>query len=155
DESLDDVPGNIISQYDGGTRRGFSLGLIDNATPTSHANFRQVGFGIDDNQSSGWGDYGRPGNALLAFGLASYQGDLYAGSCEVGEGDFGRVYQYGGGDEWISCGAPDSANSVTALAVLDGGLYAGTGHYRTGGSSLPEAENTRPGGRVFRYQAPN
>src|SRR5690606_25893375 len=107
EESLDDVPGNIISQYDRSARRGFILGLIDNASPTSHSNFRQVGFGIDDNQSSGWKDYGKPGNALLAFGLASYQGDLYAGTCEVGEGDFGHVYRYGEGDEWISCGAPD------------------------------------------------
>src|SRR5690606_25444698 len=41
------------------------------------------------------------------------------------------------------------------LAVFNAGLYAATGHYRTRGSSLPESENTRPGGRVFRYQAPN
>ncbi len=153
DGPMDDVPGDIISWYDPSSRKGFNFGLIDNATTTSHSNFRQVGFGIDDNHASGWIDYGRPGNALLAFGLAEYKGDLYAGTCEAGVEEMGHVYRYAGEDKWEDCGSPDSSNSVVALAVLNDGLYAGTGHYRVKGSSLPESENIRPGGRVFRYQS--
>ncbi len=155
DKALTDVPGDIISQYDPSTRKGFHLRLVDNAAITSHANFRQLSFGIDDNHSSGWIDYGKPGNALLAFGTAEYKGELYAGTCEVGAKESGRVYRLAGKNNWVNCGAPDRSNSVVGLAVLDGQLYAGTGNYRVRGSSLPEADNTTPGGRVFRYIAPN
>jgi hypothetical protein len=64
----------------------------------------------------------------------------------------GEVLRYGGEELWIDCGAPDQSNSVTALAVYQGGLYAGTGKYRLAGSALKESENTTLGGRVFRYQ---
>jgi len=39
---------------------------------------------------------------------------------------------------------------VTALAVHDSKLYAGTGKYRLAGSALPESENMHLGGRVYR-----
>lgn len=55
----------------------------------------------------------------------------------------------------MDCGAPDGANSVTAFAVHQGSLYAGTGKYRVAGSSLPESPNTTLGGRIFRYQGTN
>lgn len=54
--------------------------------------------------------------------------------------------------DWIDCGAPDGSNSVTALAVYEGRLYAGTGKYRLAGSALTESPNTTLGGRVFRYE---
>lgn len=155
ENALNDIPGDIISQYDPATKRGFHLSLKDNAGITSHANFRQLSFGIDNNISSGWEDYGKPGNALLAFGTADYKGDLYAGTCEVGSKESGHVYRLAGKNNWVNCGAPDRSNSVVALAVLNDQLYAGTGNYRVAGSSLPEADNTKPGGRVFRYGGPN
>lgn len=153
DKQLDDVPGDLISQYDPKRRRGFHLSLKNNAGVTfNQANYRQLQFGIDDNRESAWTDCGRPGKAVLAFGLAVYQGQLYAGTCESGKGETGRVFRYAGDEKWIDCGAPASCNAVTALAVFDGKLYAGTGKYRLGGSALTESENTHLGGQIFRYE---
>lgn len=145
------LPGDLLSHYDPATLRGIQLGLKSQAVTTSVANDRHLHFGIDDQRESGWQDCGRPGNALLAFGLVVHRGELYAGTCEPGAGESGRVYRYAGGDRWIDCGAPDNSNSVTSLAVYEGELYVGTGKYRVAGSSLPESENQELGGRVFRY----
>lgn len=144
--------GDLMSQYDAAKRRGFHLTLKSNPGVVSNQpNWRHLQFGIDDSRDAGWIDCGRPGKALFAFSLAVHEGVLYAGTCEPGPGDRGRVYRYEGGDRWIDCGAPDGSNSVTALAVFEGALYAGTGKYRVAGSSLPESENTTFGGRLFRY----
>ncbi len=152
DEVADVVPGDLLSQYDPVKRRGFHLTLKSNPGVTSNqANWRQLQFGIDDNRASPWRDCGRPGKALFAFALAAHEGTLYAGTCEPGKAESGRVYRYAGAAQWMDCGAPDRANSVTAFAVHDGALYAGTGKYRVAGSALPESENTTLGGRVFRY----
>ena len=143
--------GDLISQYDPAKRRGFHLTLKSNPGVVSNqANWRHLQFGIDDHRDSGWTDHGRPGKALFAFSLAVHEGRLYAGTCEPGKDERGRVYRLEG-DQWIDCGAPDGSNSVTALAVFGGSLYAGTGKYRVAGSSLPESENTTLGGRIFRY----
>jgi hypothetical protein len=83
--------------------------------------------------------------------MAVHEGALYAGTCEPGEKESGRVYRYAGQQQWIDCGAPDRSNSVTSLAVYNGQLYAGTGKYRLAGSALPESQNAQLGGRVFRY----
>ncbi len=155
DPALKDLPGDIISQYDPSSRKGFHLSLKSNDVTTNPANSRQLNFGIDDNISSQWVDYGKPGNALLAFGMIDYKGSLYAGTCEPGVDERGHVYRFSGGDKWIDCGFLDSSNSVVSFAVLNGELYAGTGWYRVGGSALPESENTKPGGRIFRYVAPD
>ncbi len=144
--------GDLMSQYDPAKRRGFHLTLKSNPGVVSNQpNWRHLQFGVDDNRGSGWIDCGRPGTALFAFALAVHEGALYAGTCEPGRGERGRVFRYEGGNRWADCGAPDGSNSVTALAVFEGALYAGTGKYRVAGSSLPESENTTPGGRVFRY----
>ena len=153
EKDLDDVPGDLVSQYDSKRRRGFHLSLKNNAGVTfNQANYRQLQFGIDDNRESEWTDCGRPGKAILAFGLAAHDGELYAGTCEPGKDESGRVYRYGGGQKWIDCGAPDKSNAVTSLAAFEGKLYAGTGKYRVAGSALAESENTNLGGRVFRYE---
>lgn len=144
--------GDLLSQYDPAKRRGFHFTLKSNPGVVSNqANWRHLQFGIDDGRETGWSDCGRPGQALFAFSLAVHEGELYAGTCEPGTGDRGRVYRYGGEDRWVDCGAPDDSNSVTALAVFEGALYAGTGKYRVAGSSLPESENASLGGRIFRY----
>jgi dienelactone hydrolase len=153
-ERMDDIPGDILSQYDPAKKRGFHLSLKTNAGVTSsQPNFRHLHFGIDDGHESEWIDCGRPGNALLAFALAVHEGALYAGTCEPGKEESGRVYRYAGNQQWIDCGAPDKSNSVTALAVYRGELYAATGKYRVAGSALPESENEHLGGGVFRYAA--
>lgn len=152
DDKLDDVPGDLVSQYDAAVRRGFQLTLKTNAgVTTSQANLRQLQFGIDNGRQSDWADCGRPGQAILAFALATYDGQLYAGTCEPGADQSGRVYRYAGGAEWTDCGAPATCNSVTALAECAGQLYAGVGKYRLGGSALTESTNTNLGGRVLRY----
>lgn len=152
---LDDVPGNIVSQYDPHRRRGFSLGITNNAgVTTSQANYRQVHFGIDDGRlEPKWTDHGRPGNALLVFALAVHKGTLFAATCEPGRDEAGHVYRLGKENQWIDCGSPHPSNSVSALGVFEGTLYAGVSKYRVAGSALPESENTNLGGKVFRYEA--
>jgi len=156
DEPSDSLPGDLISQYDVTKKRGFHLTLKSApGSTTNQANWRHLQFGIDDDQSSPWRDCGRPGNATLGFALAVHDGNLYAGTCEPGIDQSGRVYRYAGGDRWIDCGAPDRSNSVTSLAVYRGKLYAGTGKYRLAGSSLAESENQNSGGRIYRYDDAN
>ncbi len=150
DDELDDVPGDIISQYDSKKRKGFELSLKSNAVTTSHANDRHLSFWMDDNQSDNWTDVGKPGNALVAFSLTEFEGNLYAGTCEPTLNEKGHVYRYDGEDKWLDYGSPDHSNSVMALAVYKDALYAGTGKYRVGGSSLPESENMNQGGHIFR-----
>ena len=146
------LTGDLISQYDPRSRRGFQLSLKSAAGVTSNQpNWRHLQFGIDDDRSGAWRDCGRPGEAVFGFALAVHEGALYAGTCEAGQGQAGTVYRYGGEQNWIDCGAPDRSNSVTSLAVYRGQLYAGTGKYRLAGSSLTESENEQLGGRVFRY----
>ncbi len=156
DAANDDISGDIISQYDAATRRGFHFGLKTNAGVTfSQTNFRQLQFGIDANDANDkWADCGRPGNALLAFALCSLNGQLYAGTCEPGRNESGHVYRLSSDKKWIDCGAPDNSNSVISLAAYNGQLFAGTGKYRVAGSSLPESENTNLGGRIFRFEPP-
>ncbi len=151
-DASDRVPGDLISQYDPVKRRGFHLTLKSNPGVTSNqANWRHLQFGIDDGRASAWRDRGRPGRALFAFALATHEGALYAGTCEPGPQESGRVYRYAGGERWIDRGSPDQCNSVTALAGHGTALFAGTGRYRVAGSHLPESENLATGGRVFRY----
>lgn len=157
DATHDDGSGDIVSQYEAGTRRGFHFGIKTNAGVTfSQSNCRQLQFGIDDNRAdSEWTDCGRPGNALLAFALCSFNVQLYAGTCEPGRNETGHVYRYNGDQKWIDCGAPDRSNAVIALTAYKGQLYAGTGKYRVAGSALPESENTTYGGRIFRFELPS
>lgn len=154
DAASADVPGDIISRYDPKSRKGFHLSIKSNASPTSQSSYRQLTFGIDDAKSAPWTDEGRPGSTLMAFAMAEYKGQLYAGVCQPGKNESGKVFRYAGTNQWVDCGAPDSSNTVTALAVLDGALYAATGHYRVSGSSLVESENTVHGGKIFRYESP-
>jgi hypothetical protein len=150
DEDGDQLSGDLVSRYDPTERRGFHLTLKSNPGVTSNqANWRHLQFGIDADRGWEWEDCGRPGNALFAFALAVHDDALYAGTCEPGEGESGRVYRHGGGDRWLDCGALDGANAVTAFAVHRGKLHAATGRYRVAGSSLPESRNTTLGGRVF------
>ncbi|MGL5094964.1 MAG: LamG-like jellyroll fold domain-containing protein, partial [Planctomycetia bacterium] len=151
DAVLDDDPGDLVAQYDPEKRRGWSLCLrtstgVANAAPM----LRQLQFAVDDGSEPTFTDAGKPGAALLAFAFAVWNGDLYAGTCEPGDGEAGRVYKFAAPDRWIDVGAPDAANAVMALIEFDGALYAGTGKYRVAGSSLPESKNMVLGGGVYR-----
>lgn len=149
----DDLPGDLLSHFDPQQHRGWQLSLKSNVGVTfNQANHRLLQFGVDQDFKGNWIDRGRPGQALLAFALAVHEGSLYAGTCEPGAAQSGRVYRFANENEWIDCGAPDRSNAVTSMAVFGGRLYVGTGKYRVAGSSLPESENTNLGGRVFRYE---
>lgn len=152
--ALDDTPGDLVSQYDPDARRGFHLSLLSAAGVTSsQSNCRNVHFGIDAESDPGdWTDHGRLGDAILIFCMAVHDGQLFAGTCEAGETEAGRVFRFDG-ESWTDCGAPDLCNAACAMAVHDGRLYIGTGKYRLRGSSLDESENPHPGGNVFRYVA--
>ena len=111
DPATDDVPGDLLSLYDARRNRGLHLTLKTSAgVTTNQANFRQLQFGIDNDRNSEWGDCGRPGQALLAFGLVAFDGALWAGTCEPGKGEAGHVYRYAGGTEWVDCGSPAPCN---------------------------------------------
>jgi hypothetical protein len=148
----DDAFGDILSQFDPATRRGFNFRISHNAgVTTSQANTRTVHFGMDNGQlEPQWTDHGQPGNAVLVFALATHDGELYAATCEPGKEQTGHVYRFGG-TNWIDCGSPAPCNSVSALAEFGGQLYAGVAKYRLAGSALPESQNTNFGGKVFRY----
>jgi len=149
-----DGEGELLSQYDPATRRGFHFGIITRQGVThSQANVRQLTFGLDDGSTpSAWVDHGRLGNALYVHALAVHEGHLYAGTCEPGKDEAGHVYRWDGEAQWFDCGRPHPCNAVISLAEFQGKLYAGVGKYRVAGSSLPESENRTPGGKVFRYE---
>ena len=148
---IDDPIGDIMAKFDPDRRRGFNLGLKrHSAACTSLANYRNVHFGIDDNhRDPEWTDCGQLGKAIFVMALAVHQGHLYAGTCQAGEGEAGRVFRYDG-SHWEDLGAPDKANAVMSLAPYNGALHAGTGRLKLLGSSLPPSPNTNEGGRVFR-----
>jgi hypothetical protein len=152
-QDLDDVLGDIVSQYDPASRRGFSLSIKNAAGVTSsQANYRNVHFGIDSGQlEPQWTDHGRPGDAVLIFALAVHRGQLYAGTCESGGDQAGHVYRLEGGTKWVDCRIPARCNAVSSLAVFRGQLYAGVSRYRLAGSALAESENPHLGGKVYRY----
>lgn len=152
DEQLDDVPGDLLSQFDVDKRRGWNLSLKSHAVTASQANLRTLHFGIDnDRLEPKWTDHGQVGKAIFVKSLAVFDGQLFAGTCETGMEGAGHVYRFGGGQKWIDCGSPASCNAVSAFAEWNGKLYAGVSKYRLGGSALPESENLNLGGRIFRY----
>ncbi|MDP7016964.1 MAG: hypothetical protein QGG36_14260 [Pirellulaceae bacterium] len=152
DNSLDDLPGEIISQYDPQTRTGFRIGLDSRPGVTSsQSNWRNLHFGMDAGEPVGrWTDHGRLGDAVLIYSMAVYDGQLFAGTCEAGVKQAGRVFRFDG-RSWTDCGAPDHCNAVSALAVHRGRLYAGVSKYRLAGSALAESDNPNLGGKVYRY----
>jgi concanavalin A-like lectin/glucanase superfamily protein len=154
ESALRDTLGDLVSAFDVGGRRGFHLGFQNFAGVTSgQSNHRDLQFGIDAGVATGaWRDCGRPGKSVMIWSLCVHEGALYAGTFEAGKDERGHVHRFDGGDNWEDCGSPDASNAVTALAVHEGALYAATGHYRSGGSALPDAENETHGGRVFRYE---
>lgn len=153
-DALDDSLGDIVGKYDPHARQGFHFGFQHNVgVPTCQANFRQLQFGIDNGRiDEQWTDHGRPGNAMLIYALAEYEGALYAGTCEAGATESGKVFRFDAANNvWIDCEIPAKCNSISAFAVYRGNLYAASTKYRLRGSSLEESMNPHLGGEIFRY----
>lgn len=148
--SLDDGLGDLVSQFDPGTRHGFALGFAHGNVACSQANTRNVVFGIDQGTTPLWTDCGRPGRSVYSDAMAVFDGRLYVGTCEPEAGRSGHVYRYAGEDAWDDFGSPDPCNAVAALAVHGGTLFAGVSRYRLAGSALPESPNRELGGKVYR-----
>lgn len=149
-----DVVGDLISKFDGDTRKGFNLVVSTQTgtTVTTQPNYRQVQFGIDDaHVEEAWRDCGRPGQAVKVGALASMNGQLYAGTFEMEAGQTGHVWRYEGGTRWADLGAPPTGcNSVGSLTYFAGDLFAASGRYNPRGSQLGLVKNARPGGPVYR-----
>lgn len=156
-EASTDVVGDIISKFDGSTRRGWSLNVVTNTgvTSTAQANYRNLHFGVDSGvQSEKWQDCGRPGNAVLIYSLATINGLLYAGTFEKEAGQTGHVWRYEGNGKWVDCGAnPDGSNAVPSVIGFEGEIYCSTGRYNPVGSRLGPPQNTLPGGHVYRIES--
>lgn len=152
---LDDVPGDLVSQYDPATRTGFHLGLYSHGGVTNaQANTRQLHFGIDQARlERNFTDHGQLGNAVFVFALCVHDGRLYASTCHGGKDETGHVYRFEGGDSWKDLGSPDKANAVSAIATFDGSLYVASSKYRLAGSALAESQNPNFGGKVYRLDA--
>ena len=87
EEILDDVLGDLVSQYDPVTRRGLNWCIKSGAGMTnSQANDRNLQFGIDAGTEPRWTDCGRPGNAVYVMAMAVHDGCLFVGTCEAGAG---------------------------------------------------------------------
>ena len=149
EKNLDDVPGDILSQYDPHARRGVNFGILSlPGCLASQPNDRNVHFGIDNAKLEPWVDHGRLGQSMYVMAMGVYENNLYASTCE----ELGRVYRFNGEKGWVDCGAPDKANAITSIIVHDGQLYVGSGKYRLGGSSMPDTKNQNIGGSLFRYK---
>ncbi len=151
-DSIDDVPGDILSQYDPKTRTGFHLGLYSHGGVTnSQSNTKQLHFGIDQGRlEPEFTDHGRLGSAVYVFSLCVHDGRLYASTCSSGADEAGHVFRFDSNDRWTDLGSPDVANAVSAMTVFDGSLFVASSKYRLAGSSLAESENPNFGGKVFR-----
>lgn len=142
--------GDLASKFDPSTRTGFNFSVVDHGGVTSaSSNYRNLNFSIDAGTQPEWTDCGRPGNATHICALTVNQGELYAGTIELGDGETGRVFRYAGNQRWDDMKLPCQANSVFSLAAMDGALYAISGRYDTRGSALPDTGSMNEESRAW------
>jgi concanavalin A-like lectin/glucanase superfamily protein len=146
--------GDLAAFFDRSERRGFTLGFQHGAVCGSHRNDRNLFFGIDSGSEPRWTDHGRPSeSAVMIYALVIHDGHLYAATWEEGSSPDARGHVYRlEGQDWVDCGSPWNCNAVTRLAVHEGHLYAGVSRVKGGGSGRPESTNSKPGGRILRYE---
>lgn len=144
--------GDLAASFDPSTRRGFTLGFQHSNVCGSHANDRNLFFGLDAGCSPRWTDHGSPSDAaIMIYAVAVHDDQLYASTWEDSTAPLGHVYRLEG-DTWVDCGSPWDSNAVTRLAVHEGHLYAGVSRVRGGGSGRRDSLNQNPGGRILRYE---
>jgi hypothetical protein len=83
---IDDVIGDVFSQYDAAQRRGCSLTINSTAGGySSHGDDRHVYFGIDNAREPAWEDCGRPSptSNYVSNSLTVFDGQLYAAITEA------------------------------------------------------------------------
>jgi hypothetical protein len=80
EESLGDLVGDLISQYDSDSRTGFHLSVYSHGGVTnSQPNSRQLHFGIDPGLiEPEFQDHGRIGDPVYVFSMCVQQGRWYA-----------------------------------------------------------------------------
>ena len=135
DKDIDDVIGDVVSQYDAATRRGVNLTLKSTAGGySSHGDDRHVYFGIDNAQEPTWEDCGRPSptSNYVSNSLTVFDGHLYAAITDAEKPeDWCHVFRYAGGQKWEDCGRVGDrrTHGVGPMVVHDGSLYVGTWTY--------------------------
>lgn len=150
----DDLPGDIVNQFDHETGRGWMLSITSRSGLVhSRSNHRQIHFGVRDGDfDTTWTDHGRPGGSVYVQAMTVFDGALYVGICDPAPNGKGGVFRFVPPDRWEDCRLPIACNSVTSLTLHDGRLHAGSGKYRLAGSALAESDNPRLGGEVFRME---
>src|SRR5688500_9169113 len=74
EKDLDDVPGDILSQFDPMARRGVNFGILSlPGVLASQPNDRNVHFGIDNAKLEPWVDHGRLGGAMYVMAMGVYE----------------------------------------------------------------------------------
>jgi penicillin amidase len=135
DKDVDDVIGDVVSQYDAATRRGVNLTLKSTAGGySSHGDDRHVYFGIDNAQEPTWEDCGRPSatSNYVSNSLTVFDGHLYAATTDAEKfEDWCHVFRYAGAQKWEDCGRVGDrrTHGVGPMVVHDGSLYVGTWTY--------------------------
>jgi penicillin amidase len=135
DKNVDDVIGDVVSQYDAATRRGVNLTLKSTAGGySSQGDDRHVYFSIDNAQEPKWEDCGRPSatSNYVSNSLTVFDGHLYAAITDAEKfEDWCHVFRYAGGQTWEDCGRVGDrrTHGVGPMVVHDGSLYVGTWTY--------------------------
>jgi hypothetical protein len=135
EKDLDDVIGDVVSQYDPARRRGFSIAIKSTAGGySSHGDDRHVVFGIDDGREPTWEDRGRPSptSNYVSNSLTVFDGHLYAAITDAEKfEDWCHVFRYAGGKNWEDCGRVGDrrTHGVGPMIVHRGSLYAATWTY--------------------------
>ncbi|NKB71079.1 MAG: hypothetical protein GKR89_28755 [Candidatus Latescibacteria bacterium] len=134
-EAITHSCGDILSKFDPVGRTGLNLHVAGSSPAYSAmSDQRHIHFGIDDGDTSGWEDLGKPEqNNSSVTSLITWQGDLYAGIADAATPEKAcRVFRYGGGQTWHDCGRlgdDPQVLSVFSMLVHQGRLYAGNGNW--------------------------
>ncbi|MBM4093247.1 MAG: penicillin acylase family protein, partial [Planctomycetes bacterium] len=135
EKEIDDVIGDVVSQYDAANRKGFHLTLKSTAGGySSHGDDRHVYFSIDNAQEPTWEDCGRPSptSNYVSNSLTVFDGHLYAAITDAEKSeDWCHVFRYAGGQQWEDCGRVGErrTHGVGPMVVHAGSLYVGTWTY--------------------------